>query len=134
MNRKKRTLLTLCPLGLCVFLLLAVSVEAQTRSPNIIFIMADDLGRGHCGCYGQTKIRTPNIDHIAAEGMKFNQFYCGANVCAPSRSVLMTGLHTGHTTVRNNGMKRFLSDEDVTTAEVLKHAGYATGGFGKWGL
>ena len=84
------------------------------RPPNVILIMADDLGRGHCGCYGQTKIRTPHIDRLAAEGMKFNQFYAGANVCAPSRSVLMTGLHTGHTPVRNNGLKRYLYDEDVT--------------------
>src|SRR5881392_2465828 len=67
---------------------LALTAEAQTtsRPPNIVFIMADDLGRGHCGCYGQTKIRTPRIDRLAAEGMKFNQFYTGANVCAPSRS------------------------------------------------
>src|ERR1044072_695751 len=114
----------------------AINAAAQTsaRPPNIIFIMADDLGRGHCGCYGQTKIRTPNIDRLAAQGMKFNQFYAGANGCAPSRSVLMTGLHTGHTPVRNNGLKRHLYDEDVTVAEVLKKAGYATGGFGKWGL
>jgi arylsulfatase A-like enzyme len=119
---------------LLAVLLALAAANAQTRSPNIVFIMADDLGRGHCGCYGQTKIRTPNIDRIAAEGMKFNQFYTGANVCAPSRSVLMTGLHTGHTAVRNNGMKRHLYDEDVSTAEVLKKAGYATGGFGKWGL
>ena len=104
------------------------------RPPNIVLIVADDLGIGHCGCYGQTKIRTPRIDRLAAEGMRFTQFYAGANVCAPSRSVLMTGLHTGHTPVRNNGMKRFLFDEDVTVAEVLKAAGYATGGFGKWGL
>jgi arylsulfatase A-like enzyme len=96
--------------------------------------MADDLGWGHCGCYGQTKIRTPHIDSLAAAGMKFNQFYAGANVCAPSRSVLMTGQHTVHTPVRNNGLKRYLYDEDVTIAEVLKKAGYATGGFGKWGL
>src|ERR1043166_68465 len=116
------------------FLIVGTAGYAQPSPPNIVFIMADDLGRGHLGCYGQTKIRTPNIDRIAAEGMKFNQFYCGANVCAPSRSVLMTGLHTGHTPVRNNGMKRHLYDEDVTTAEVLKKAGYATGGFGKWGL
>jgi arylsulfatase A len=109
-------------------------LQAETRPPNIVFILADDLGRGHCGCYGQTKIRTPSIDRLAAEGMKFNQFYAGANVCAPSRSVLMTGLHTGHTAVRNNGMKRYLYDEDVTIAEVMKKAGYATGGFGKWGL
>jgi arylsulfatase A len=128
------------PMGCAVALLLIANVgpsaqaQVATRPPNIVLIMADDLGRGHCGCYGQTKIRTPNIDRLAAEGMKFNQFYCGANVCAPSRSVLMTGLHTGHTPVRNNGMKRFLSDDDVTVAEVLKKAGYATGGFGKWGL
>jgi arylsulfatase A-like enzyme len=107
---------------------------AQQRPPNIVLIMADDLGYGHVGCYGQQKIRTPNIDGLAAAGMKFTQFYAGANVCAPSRSVLMTGLHTGHTAVRNNGLNRFLYDEDVTVAEVLKKAGYATGGFGKWGL
>lgn len=111
-----------------------LALAQSTRPPNVIFIMADDLGRGHCGCYGQTKIRTPSIDRLAAEGMKFTQFYAGANVCAPSRSVLMTGLHTGHTPVRNNGLKRYLYDEDVTTAEVLKKAGYAIGGFGKWGL
>jgi arylsulfatase A-like enzyme len=104
------------------------------RKPNIVFILADDLGRGHVGCYGQTKIRTPNIDRLAAEGMKFTNAYAGANVCAPSRSVLMTGLHTGHTAVRNNGLLRHLYAEDVTVAEVLKSAGYATGGFGKWGL
>src|SRR5437763_9967266 len=108
MMRNKLTLLTSCSLCLCVFLRVPPSVDAQTRPPNIVFIMADDLGRGHCGCYGQTKIRTPRIDGLAAEGMKFNQFYTGANVCAPSRSVLMTGLHTGHTASRNNGMKRVL--------------------------
>lgn len=114
---------------------LAFAAEpSKNRPPSIIFIMADDLGLGHCGCYGQTKIQTPNIDRLAAEGMQFTNFYAGANVCAPSRSVLMTGLHTGHTAVRNNGLKRFLYDEDVTVAEVLKTAGYATGGFGKWGL
>jgi arylsulfatase A len=126
-------------IGLASVLGLAgVGLSGQAREPdqppNIVLIVADDLGIGHCGCYGQTKIRTPRIDRLAAEGMRFTQFYAGANVCAPSRSVLMTGLHTGHTPVRNNGMKRFLSDEDVTVAEVLKAAGYATGGFGKWGL
>jgi arylsulfatase A len=124
------TILTLLACGLYA----TSTSHAADRSPNIIFILADDLGRGHCGCYGQTKIRTPNIDGLAKEGMKFNNFYAGANVCAPSRSVWMTGLHTGHTAVRNNGLKRFLYDEDVTVAEVLKRAGYATGGFGKWGL
>src|SRR5689334_10527749 len=84
----------------CSLLRISASAAAADRPPNIIFIMADDLGRGHCGCYGQTKIRTPHIDRLATEGMKFTEFYAGANVCAPSRSVLMTGLHTGHTAVR----------------------------------
>ncbi len=119
---------------LVVTLACASSLAAAERAPNVILIMADDLGRGHVGAYGQTKIRTPHLDKFAAEGMRFTQFYAGANVCAPSRSVLMTGLHTGHTPVRNNGLQRFLSDEDVTIAEVFKKAGYATGGFGKWGL
>jgi arylsulfatase A-like enzyme len=112
----------------------ADAAESGKRPPNVVFIMADDLGIGHCGCYGQTKIQTPHIDALAAAGMAFSQFYTGASVCAPARSVLMTGLHTGHTAVRNNGLNRFLYDEDVTIAEVLKNAGYATGGFGKWGL
>lgn len=112
----------------------SVAADAPVRQPNIIFIMADDLGIGHLGCYGQKKIQTPHIDRLAAEGMQFSQCYSGANVCAPSRSVLMTGLHTGHTPVRNNGLNRHLYDSDVTVAEVLKSAGYATGGFGKWGL
>ena len=113
---------------------LASAQSPGVRLPNIVFIMADDLGIGHVGCYGQDKIKTPNVDRLAAEGMKFNRFYAGANVCAPSRSTLMTGLHTGHTAVRNNGLNRHLYDTDVTVAEVLKKAGYATGGFGKWGL
>src|SRR3569623_747722 len=121
-------------------MLLAVATPftaSQARAadkPNIVFIMADDLGIGHVGCYGQKQIRTPNIDRLAAEGMKFTSAYAGANVCAPSRSTLMTGLHGGHTAVRKNGGARHLYDEDVTVAEVLKQAGYATGGFGKWGL
>ena len=122
--------------ALFIAALMAGSVAAQSapRPPNIVFFLADDLGIGHVGCYGQDKIRTPNVDRLAAEGMRFTQFYAGANVCAPSRSTLMTGLHTGHTPVRNNGLDRHLYDDDVTVAEVLKKAGYATGGFGKWGL
>src|SRR5688500_12932436 len=116
------------------FAAICPAAETQTRPPNIIFIMADDLGIGHLGCYGQDKIKTPHIDSLAAEGMKFTRFYSGANVCAPARSTLMTGLHTGHTAVRNNGLDRHLDDTDVTVAEVLKPAGYATGGFRKWGL
>jgi arylsulfatase A len=110
------------------------ALAADPARPNIIFILADDLGVGHVGAYGQKKIKTPHLDTLAAEGMKFNRFYSGANVCAPARSTLMTGLHTGHTAVRNNGLDRHLYDADVTVAEVLKPAGYATGGFGKWGL
>lgn len=120
-----------------VLLALSVSVGPVTAAPsrpNVILILADDLGYGHVGCYGQKKIATPNLDKLAAEGMRFTQFYSGACVCAPARSTLMTGLHTGHTPVRNNGMDRYLAAEDVTVAEVLKKAGYATGGFGKWGL
>lgn len=107
--------------------------EAVQR-PNIVFIMADDLGYGHLGAYGQERIRTPNIDQLATQGMKFTQAYAGESVCAPSRSVLLTGLHNGHTAVRANGRGMYLYDEDVTVAEMLKEAGYTTGGFGKWGL
>jgi arylsulfatase A len=106
----------------------------QRRRPNIVFIMADDLGYGDLGCYGQKIIRTPNIDSLARDGMKFSQAYAGCTVCAPSRSVLMTGLHMGHTSVRSNPGGVPILPQDVTVAEVLKSAGYATGGFGKWGL
>lgn len=112
----------------------ATPQATRAQPPNIVFILADDLGLGHVGCYGQERIRTPNIDALAAEGMRFSNFYSGASVCAPARSTLMTGQHTGHTAVRNNGLKRHLYREDVTIAEVLKTAGYVTGGFGKWGL
>ena len=104
------------------------------RPPNIVFIMADDLGYGELGCYGQEKIRTPRIDRMASEGMKFSDAYSGCSVCAPARSVLMTGMHMGHTSVRSNpGGVPILAD-DTTVAELLKEQGYATGCFGKWGL
>ena len=89
------------------------------RPPNVVLIMADDLGYGDLGCYGQKRIRTPHLDRMAAEGMKFTQFYAGSTVCAPSRCVLMTGLHTGHCFIRGNG-KINLRPDDVTVAEVLK--------------
>ncbi len=120
--------------ALLVCLAATVSAPAAAQRPNIVFILADDLGYGEVGSYGQKLIQTPNIDRLAAEGMRFTQCYSGSHVCAPSRSTLMTGLHTGHTPVRNNGGYRFLYAEDVTVAEVLQKAGYATGGFGKWGL
>src|SRR5262245_45716991 len=81
---------------------LAIAADTPARKPNIIFIMADDLGSGDLGCYGQKKIRTPSIDKLAAEGMKFTQYYAGSAVCAPSRCVLLTGLHSGHSFIRNN--------------------------------
>ncbi len=113
---------------------LLFTTVSEARPPNIVYIMADDLGYGHLKDYGGTKIETPNIDRLAAEGMRFTQAYAGSTVCAPSRSVLMTGLHGGHTPVRGNLGDAHISDEDVTIAEVLKRAGYATGGYGKWGL
>ena len=106
-----------------------------TPKPNIIYIMADDLGYGDVGCYGQHKIQTPNIDQFATEGMRFSQAYAGSSVCAPSRCSLMTGMHNGHNRVRDNiPHEIWLRPDDVTVAEVLKQAGYATGGIGKWSL
>ena len=102
------------------------------RKPNIIFILGDDLGYGDLGCYGQKRIRTPHADAMAAEGVRFTQFYSGSTVCAPSRCSLMTGLHTGHCYVRGNALVP-LRPEDVTVAEVLKAAGYTTALVGKWG-
>jgi uncharacterized sulfatase len=112
---------------------------AIASQPNIIFILADDLGYGDLGCYGQKLIATPRLDRMAAEGMRFTDFYAGNAVCAPSRCVLMTGQHTGHTHVRGNAggpdmSSQTLRDEDVTLAEVLKIAGYSTALSGKWGL
>ncbi len=112
---------------------------ADAKQPNVIFILADDLGYGDLGCYGQEIIQTPRLDQMAREGMRFTQFYAGCTVCAPSRSVLMTGQHTGHTHVRGNAGAgnsaiQSLRDEDVTVAEVLKSAGYRTALIGKWGL
>jgi arylsulfatase A-like enzyme len=106
------------------------------RKPNVVFIMADDLGYGELGCYGQKLIKTPNIDRLASDGMRFTHYYAGSTVCAPSRSVLMTGQHAGHTWVRANapGAAQALRDEDVTVAELMRKAGYTTGLTGKWGL
>jgi arylsulfatase len=118
---------------------------AEEAPPNIIYIYADDLGYNEVGAYGQTKIRTPNIDRLATEGMRFTQHYSGSAVCAPSRSVLLTGKHTGHTYIRNNKeLGGWGPDEpegqwplaaaEVTVAEILQEHGYATGAMGKWGL
>lgn len=123
-----------------IFLLSASNSNAQkteNKPPNIIFILSDDLSWGDLGCYGQKKIKTPNIDRIATEGIKFTQAYAGNSVCAPSRSSLMQGLHPGHAHVRSNSHHSFresLQPGDITVASVLKQAGYKTGLFGKWGL
>ncbi len=111
----------------------AAAPEQSTQRPNIIWIMADDLGYGDLGCYGQQVIQTPNLDRLASEGVKFTQCYAGSTVCAPSRCALMTGLHTGHCWIRGNA-RIPLRPEDVTVAELLKDAGYTTGLIGKWGL
>jgi len=107
--------------------------SSSETKPNIIFILADDLGYGDLGCFGQKRIKTPSLDKMAEEGMRLTQHYAGSTVCAPSRCVLMTGLHTGHCLVRGNARVP-LRPSDVTVAELLKEAGYATGIVGKWGL
>ncbi len=121
-----------------VLALTAVAASAAER-PNIIWIMADDLGYGELGSYGQELIQTPQIDRMAREGRRFTQFYAGATVCAPSRSVLMTGQHHGRTRVRGNAgnanlLAQSLRPGDITVANVLKDAGYTTALIGKWGL
>lgn len=113
--------------------------SARKRKPNIIYILADDLGYGDLSWYGQQKFATPNIDKLANEGITFTDHYAGSTVCAPSRCSLMTGLHTGHCTIRGNwsaenGERVPLKPDDITVAEVLKQAGYQTGVIGKWGL
>lgn len=117
------------------FGLQAGTTETAER-PNIIFIMADDLGYGDLGCYGQELLQTPRIDQLAKEGTRFTQAYAGGSVCTASRSVLMTGLHNGHTPARDNipHYKTYLQDDDVTVAEILHDCGYRTGGVGKWSL
>ncbi len=112
---------------------------AETTKPNIIFILADDLGYGDLGCYGQKLIRTPNLDRLAAQGMRFTQAYAGSTVCAPSRCALMTGRHTGHTAIRGNKEVEPEGQTPMpagtrTVAHLMKNAGYTTGLIGKWGL
>ena len=126
-------------------ILLSASLHAAGEKLNVVFIIADDLGWGELGCYGQKKIPTPNIDKLAAQGMRFTQHYSGAPVCAPSRCVLMTGKHLGHAEVRGNmqAKRKFpqfnegqlpLTESALTIAQVFQKAGYATGATGKWGL
>ncbi|NSW95437.1 MAG: arylsulfatase, partial [Bacteroidales bacterium] len=129
-------------LALCtpaLYLASCTASKTDKNPPNIIYILADDLGYGDLSCYGQTRFSTPNIDRLACEGMLFRNHYAGCTVSAPSRSSLMTGLHTGRTPIRGN--KEWnpegqwpLPSGSLTVAEMLKSKGYATGAFGKWGL
>ena len=142
------TLRGLCFYIVCALLLYSCNQQPRTeetasdepnRKPNIVFILADDLGYGDLSTYGQTHFETPNLDRMAQEGMKFTQHYSGSTVCAPSRSVIMTGKHTGHTFIRGNKEVQPegqypLADSIRTLPEMLKAHGYVTGAFGKWGL
>ncbi len=140
-------------IGMVFFLFYTVLVSGQVakaknktvKRPNIIYIYADDLGYGELGCYGQQKIKTPNLDRMAREGMRFTQHYSGAPVCAPSRAMLMTGKHAGHSYIRGNyemggfedsteGGQMPLPEGTFTIPGMLKQAGYVTGMAGKWGL
>ena len=107
--------------------------QTKADQPNIIYILADDLGWGDLSCYGQKTLKTPNLDRLAKEGMRFTRHYAGSTVCAPSRCVLMTGLHTGHARIRGNGRSQ-LQSNDITFAKLLQQHGYQTGCFGKWGI
>ena len=131
MNRIGRAMLA----GLLLLAIPSEHPDAQqpVAKPNIVVIQADDLGYGDLSSYGQTNFQTPSLDRLAREGIRFTQYYAGSTVCAPSRTALMTGLHTGHTWIRGNG-EIALRPEDVTIAEVLKTAGYSTAVVGKWGL
>ncbi len=135
--------------GLSPLCVRASAAASAKRRPNVVYILADDLGYADVGCYGQKKIRTPNIDRLAAEGMRFTQHYSGNPVCAPSRCTLMTGYHTGHAQVRNNkqvggedawtlgatiGGQWPLAEDTFTVGHLFQRAGYVTGAFGKWGL
>ena len=119
--------------------LLGISLSAQrpqpapSSRPNIVLIQADDLGYGDLSAYGQAQFTTPALDRLAAQGIRFTEYYAGSTVCAPSRSALMTGLHTGHTFIRGNG-EFPLRAEDQTMAMALREAGYRTAVIGKWGL
>jgi len=136
---KKLHLPTLALAATCVACGTVSEKTEQSRVPNIIYILADDLGYGDLGCYGQQIIQTPNLDKLADNGMMFTQHYSGSTVCAPSRSSLLTGLHTGHTYIRGNHEimpegQMPLSDERLTLGQMMQKAGYVTGAFGKWGL
>lgn len=134
-----RMVMAIFSLHLVIRLEAAEEISSRDELPNIVFILADDLGYGDLGCFGQKKIRTPNIDRLAAEGMRLTQHYSGNAVCAPSRCVLMTGLHPGHAFIRNNREAKPegqfpIPANTLTLGRLLQQQGYVTGAFGKWGL
>jgi len=129
---KRRNFLECAVLG-AVVLMLPLMTKAAAAKPNIIYVLVDDMGYGDPSCFGQKTLKTPNLDAMAASGLLFTNHYAGSTVCAPSRCVLMTGLHTGHCRVRSNGNVK-LRKGDITVAQVLKKAGYSTGCIGKWGV
>ena len=128
----------LCSVACAVFCVFGLSMAfAADNKPNVVLLVADDLGYGDLSCYGQKKLETPNIDRLAGEGMKFTDFYSGNTVCSPSRACLMTGQHPGRVHCRGNGDESVIAalDPSMTTLpRLFKNAGYATGAFGKWGL
>ncbi|MFC1652198.1 arylsulfatase [Planctomycetota bacterium] len=127
-------LVTTITIALTLVSAISARAAGPIGKPNIIYIMLDEWGYFEWSAMGHPILRTPNIDTMASEGIRFTQFLAGGNVCAPTRSTLMTGQHTGRTTVRANGGGMALCEDDITIASILKDAGYATGGFGKWGL
>ena len=134
-KQTRRTFLKKMSVGVAFLSIPLLNCQQLNRKqkPNIIYILADDLGYGDLGCYGQRNIKTPNLDKMAAEGIRFTDHYSGSTVCAPSRCTLMTGKHTGHARIRGNATVP-LEPQDQTVAEILQKAGYVTGLVGKWGL
>ena len=135
----KSLLLSGIAVGVGIGQVFAATPAKKTKAPNVVFIIADDLGYGELSCYGQEKFQTPNIDRLALQGMRFTQCYSGTTVSAPSRSCLLTGLHSGHTPIRGNREvqpegQMSLPEGIYSIFSVFKNAGYATGAFGKWGL
>ncbi|WP_245949285.1 arylsulfatase [Lutibacter citreus] len=134
-NKKGIRLLTVLILMLLSFVEINSQNKNNTSKPNVIYILADDLGYGDLSCYGQEKFKTPNIDKLAEKGMKFTDHYSGNSVCSPSRAVLMTGQHPGNVYITGNSKEEPpLDSEMIVLPEVFKNAGYATGAYGKWGL
>ena len=130
---KRRSFLKYVGLGAAAMVLPGTAQAAPAIKPNIIYVLVDDMGYGDPSCFGQKKLQTPHLDALAASGLRFTNHYAGSTVCAPSRCVLMTGLHTGHCTVRSNGNVK-LNKDDITVGQVLKTAGYSTACIGKWGV